>query len=83
MFGIAIVCAVLSLLLLSILFVRVAYLSDPASIVLHVWQTGRRELNRLKVVQDELLRLNPKLKNETDALGRALDKVGTATRDPV
>ena len=79
MFGIAIVCAVLSLLLLSILFVRVAYLSDPASIVLHVWQTGRRELNRLKVVQDELLRLNPKLKNETDALGRALDKVGTAT----
>jgi hypothetical protein len=79
MFSIAIFGAILSLLLLSILFVRVAYLSDPASIILHVWQSGMHELKRLKVVQDELLRLNPQIKNETDPLGRILDNVGMAT----
>jgi hypothetical protein len=57
----------------------VAYLSDPASIVFHVWQSGMRELKRLKVVQEEFLRLNPQLKNETDPLGRVLDNVGSAT----
>ncbi len=75
----AICCTILSLLLLAILFVRVAYLSDPASIVLHVWHSGMRELKRLKVIQAELLRLNPQLKNETDSLGRVADNVGTAT----
>jgi hypothetical protein len=79
MFTIASFCAILSLLLLSILFVRVAHLSDPANIILHVWQSGMRELKRLKVVQDELLRLNPQLKNETDPVGRVLDNVGLAT----
>jgi hypothetical protein len=68
MFSIAIFCSIVSLLLLSILFIRVAHFSDPASIVFHVWRSGMRELKRLKVVQDEFLRLNPQLKNETDPL---------------
>jgi hypothetical protein len=78
-FSVPILCAVLSLALLSALFVRVAYLSDPSSIVSHVWQSGMREIKRLKIVQDELVRLNPQLKNETDPFGMAADNVGAAT----
>jgi hypothetical protein len=78
-FGLPIFCAVSSLLLLAALFDRVAYLSDPSNIVLHIWNTAMAELKRLGVVQAELLRLNPAIKNETDPLGHIIDNVGMTT----
>ncbi|MBN9615768.1 MAG: hypothetical protein J0G35_09370 [Acidobacteriales bacterium] len=77
-FCLPVFCAVISLVLLSILFVRVAFLSDPSNIVAHIWKTAHAEVKRLRVVQDELVRFN-KLKNETDPLGRTVDNIGVTT----
>jgi len=75
-FTLPLFCAIGSLILLSMLFERVAYLSDPTNIIEHIARTGARELKRLRKVQDELLRFNPNLKNEVDPLGRQIDNVG-------
>jgi hypothetical protein len=71
-------CAIGSLILLSVLFERVAFLSDPSNIIVHIARTGTRELKRLRRVQDELLRFNPDLKNEVDPFGRQVDNIGLA-----
>jgi hypothetical protein len=71
-------CAIVSLILLSVLFERVAFLSDPSNIIVHIARTGIRELKRLRRVQDELLRFNPDLKNEVDPFGRQVDNIGPA-----
>ena len=71
-------CAIGSLILLSVLFERVAFLSDPSNIIVHIAKTGTRELKRLRRVQDELLRFNPDLKNEVDPFGRQVDNIGLA-----
>ena len=71
-------CAIGSLILLSVLFERVAFLSDPSNIIVHVARTGTRELKRLRKVQDELLRFNPEIKNEVDPFGRQVDNIGLA-----
>jgi len=71
-------CAIASLILLSILFERVAFLSDPSNIIVHIARTGTRELKRLRRVQDELLRFNPDLKNDVDSFGRQVDNIGIA-----
>lgn len=71
-------CAIGSLILLSVLFERVAFLSDPSNIIVHVARTGTRELKRLRKVQDELLRFNPGIKNEVDPFGRQVDNIGLA-----
>ena len=71
-------CAIGSLILLSVLFERVAFLSDPSNIIVHIARTGTRELKRLRKVQDELLRFNPDLKNEVDPFGRQVDNIGLA-----
>jgi hypothetical protein len=77
-FCLPIFCAVASLVLLSILFVRVAFLGDPSNIVSHLWKAGAAEVKRLRIVQDELVRLN-KLKNDTDVFGRIVDNIGVTT----
>jgi hypothetical protein len=78
-FSLPIFCALSSLILLSALFTRVAILSDPSNIILHIWKTGIGEVKRLRVVQNELVRLNPEIRNVTDPLGRVVDNVGAAT----
>jgi hypothetical protein len=77
-FTLPIFCALGSLILLSVLFERVAFLSDPSNMIGHITGTGTRELKRLRKVHEELLRFNPDLKNETDPLGRTIDHVGHA-----
>jgi hypothetical protein len=77
-FTLPVFCAVGSLILLSVLFERVAFLSDPSNIIEHIARTGAGELKRLRRVQDELLRFNPDLKNEIDPFGRQVDNVGLA-----
>lgn len=79
LFCLPIFCACFSLVLLSALFVRVAFLSDPSNIVSHVWRSAGREVKRLRIVQEEFVRLNPQIKNETDLFGRTIDRVGEAT----
>ena len=71
-------CAIGSLILLSALFERVAFLSDPSNIIGHIARTSARELKRLRTVQDELVRFNPGLKNEVDAFGQQIDNIGVA-----
>lgn len=78
-FSLPIFCAASSLVLLSALFVRVAFLSDPSNIVSHVWHSATHEVKRLRIVQEEFVRLNPGIKNETDLFGRTIDNVGDAT----
>lgn len=77
-FTLPLFCAIGSLILLSVLFERVAFLSDPSNIIEHIARTGAGELRRLRNVQDELLRFNPGLKNEVDPFGRQVDNVGLA-----
>jgi hypothetical protein len=77
-FSVPLFCAIGSLILLSVLFERVAFLSDPSNIIRHIAKTGSRELKRLRKIQDELLRFNPDLKNEVDPFGRQVDNVGLA-----
>jgi hypothetical protein len=77
-FTLPIFCVAGSLILLSVLFERIAFLSDPSNIIEHIARTGAEELKRLRKVQEELLRLNPNLKNETDTFGRQVDHVGIA-----
>jgi len=69
-------CVIGSLILLSGLFERVAFLSDPSNMIEHIARTSTRELKRLRTVQDELVRFNPGLKNEVDPFGRQIDNVG-------
>lgn len=69
-------CVIGSLILLSGLFERVAFLSDPSNIIEHIARTSTRELKRLQKVQDELVRFNPGLKNEIDPFGRQIDNIG-------
>jgi len=69
-------CAIGSLILLSVLFERVAFLSDPSNIIDHIWRTSTHELKRLRKIQDELVRFNPGLKNEVDHFGRQIDNIG-------
>jgi hypothetical protein len=71
-------CAAGSLVLLAVLFERVAFLSDPSNIIAHIARNGTREIERLRKVQDEFLRFNPTLKNETDVFGRRVDFIGPA-----
>ncbi len=77
-FTLPLFCAIGSLILLSVLFERVAFLSDPSNIIEHIAITGAGELNRLRKVQDELLRFNPDLKNEVDVFGQQVDNIGLA-----
>jgi hypothetical protein len=77
-FTVPLSCAIGSLILLSVLFERVAFLSDPSNIIVHIARTGTRELKRLRRVQAELLRFNPDLKNEVDPFGRQVDNIGLA-----
>lgn len=77
-FALPLFCAIGSLVLLSVLFERVAFLSDPSNIIEHIAKTGARELKRLRKVQDEFLGFNPDLKNEVDPFGRQIDNVGLA-----
>jgi len=77
-FTLPLFCGIGSLVMLSVLFERVAFLSDPSNIIDHIARTGVRELKRLRQVQDELLRFNPDLKNEVDPFGRQVDNVGLA-----
>jgi len=79
LFVLPLFCAVSSLILLGVLFERVAYLSDPSNIILHIWNTSIGQLKRLHVMQAELLRVNPTLTNETDPVGSTIDHVGMAT----
>jgi uncharacterized membrane protein len=72
-FTLPLFCAIGSLILLSVLFERVAFLSDPSNIIEHIARTGAGELKRLRKVQNELLRFNPGLKNEVDPFGRQVD----------
>ena len=71
-------CAIGSLILLSVLFERVAFLSDPSNIIEHIARTGTRELKRLRRVQDELQRFNPDLKNGVGPFARQVDNIGLA-----
>lgn len=77
-FALPLFCAIGSLILLAVLFERVAFLSDPSNIIEHIARTSARELKRLRRVQGELLRFNPDLKNEVDPFGRQVDNVGLA-----
>lgn len=79
LFTLPLFCAVFSLILLGILFERVAYLSDPSNIILHIWNSSMGQLKRLRTMQAELLSVNPTLTNETDAMGNTVDHVGMAT----
>jgi len=78
-FSLPIFCAISSLILLSMLFVRVAYLSDPSNIILHIWKTSMGQVKRLQIVQDQLVRLNPGITESTDPFGRKIDKIGAIT----
>ena len=70
---------ILSLSLLRVLFARVAFLCDPASIILHVWTSGAKEVRRLDTVQQELVRYNPDLARAESNVDASLNDVNMAT----